>query len=261
MNYYNEIKKNLIKCEGKYEISLDDIEKFRCKIVQSIKERIDCYSNYRNDVVREKLEDFVVFHEWISDEDKEMYLKKFLDENPMYGVKNGKIYLKKKIPYEDVAEKRYIIEDEIDRNVISSLFNAASSFEALMALGTTSIFDDVIKIIKAEKGVEETFMTPIKEFKSIKNIGDYFVRSKFVIIASKPSHVINEYYTNMQEFARRYCLDERIGARLLSDKTRASENLFLDNPYIDDELSNIFQSAIFSDSKQYFNSLLVKIRL
>ena len=25
-----------------------------------------------------------------------MYLKKFLDENPMYGVKNGKIYLKKK---------------------------------------------------------------------------------------------------------------------------------------------------------------------
>lgn len=222
---------NLIKCEGKYEISLDDIEKFRLKIIQLVKEKIDYYCNYINDGVREKLEDFVVFNEWISIEDKEKYLKEFLSENPIYGIRDNKMYLKKKIPYEDVAEKRYIIEDEIDRNVISSLFNVASSFEALMALGTTSIFDDVIKIIKAEKGVEETFMTPIKEFKSIKNIADYFVRSKFIIIASKPFYVVNEYYTNMQEFARRYCLDERIGARLLSEKTRANENIYLDNIY------------------------------
>ena len=166
------------------------------------------------------------------------------------------MYLKTNVPYEDVVEKRYMIEDEVDRNVVSALLKEATSFEALMALGTTSIFDDVMKIIKVEKCVEETFLKPMKEFETIKNIGDYFVRSKFLIIASRPFHEVNEYYTNMQEFARRYNLDERIGSRLLCDKTRASENLFLDNPYIDEELSNIFQTAIFSDSKHYYNSLM-----
>ena len=247
---------NLIKCEGKYEISLDDIEKFRCEIVKKIKNKINHYSNHRPDEVREKLEDFVVFHEWISDEEKEECLDRFLKENPLYGVKDNKMFIKKNTPYEDVAENRYKVEDSIERDVISSLFTEASSFEALIALGTTSIFDDVMKIIKTEKAVEETYLTPMKEFDCIKDIGNYFVRSKFVIIATKPFHVINEYYTNMQEFARRYNLDERIGSRLLCDKTRASENLFLDNPYIDEELSNIFQTAIFSDSKHYYNSLM-----
>ena len=259
-DYYNFIYyfafENLIKCEGKYEISLDDIEKFRCQIVKSIKEKIDYYSSHRLEKVREKLEDFVVTHEWISEEDKKSYLEKFLEENPMYEVKDNKMYLKTNVPYEDVVEKRYMIEDEVDRNVVSALLKEATSFEALMALGTTSIFDDVMKIIKVEKCVEETFLKPMKEFETIKNIGDYFVRSKFLIIASRPFHEVNEYYTNMQEFARRYDLDEKIGVRLLSDKTRATENLYLDNPYIDDELSNIFQSAIFGDSKQYCNSLM-----
>ena len=66
-DYYNYIYyfafENLIKCEGKYEISLDDIEKFRCEIVKKIKNKINHYSNHRPDEVREKLEDFVVFHE------------------------------------------------------------------------------------------------------------------------------------------------------------------------------------------------------
>ena len=259
-DYYNYIYyfafENLVKCEDKYEISLDDIEKFRCNIVRAIKEKIDHYSSHRPDAVREKLEDFVVFHEWISEDEQEACLKRFLRENPFYGVKDNKMFLKEQIPYEDIAEKRYMVEDPIERSVISSLFTEASSFESLMALGTTSIFDDVMKIIKAEKCVEETYLEPMEDVQCIKDVGNYFVRSKFIIIASKPSHVINEYYTNMKEFARRYNLDDRIGEQLLSDKTRTTENIYLDNPYIDDELSNIFQSAIFSDSKQYCNSLM-----
>lgn len=259
-DYYNYIYyfafENLIKCEGKYEISLDDIEKFRCNIVRAIKEKINHYSSHRQDAVREKLEDFVVFHEWISEDEKETYLKSFLRENPFYGVKDNKMYLKRKFPYEDIAEKRYMVEDPIERDVISSLFTEASSFESLIALGTTSIFDDVMKIINAEKCVEETYLEPMEDVQCIKAVGNYFVRSKFIIIASKPIHVINEYYTNMKEFARRNSLDEHISEQLLSDKTRATEDLYLDNSYIDDELSNIFQSAIFSDSKQYYNSLM-----
>ena len=41
------------------------------------------------------------------------------------------MYLKRKFPYEDIAEKRYMIEDPIERSVISSLFTEASSFESL----------------------------------------------------------------------------------------------------------------------------------
>ena len=96
-DYYNYIYyfafENLIKCEGKYEISLDDIEKFRCNIVRAIKEKIDHYSSHRPDAVREKLEDFVVFHEWISEDEQEACLKRFLRENPFYGVKDNKMFL------------------------------------------------------------------------------------------------------------------------------------------------------------------------
>ena len=175
-----------------------------------LKEKIDYYSSHRLEKVREKLEDFVVTHEWISEEDKKSYLEKFLEENPMYEVKDNKMYLKTNVPYEDVVEKRYMIEDEVDRNVVSALLKEATSFEALMALGTTSIFDDVMKIIKVEKCVEETFLKPMKEFETIKNIGDYFVRSKFLIIASRTFHWsfcwrVSE-YTQTTAVIKSFCL-------------------------------------------------------
>ena len=86
----------------------------------------------------------------IEELDEEEYLDIFLDKyEKMFGKKDNTIYLKERVPYEDIAEKRYMVEDPIERNVISSLFTEASSFESLMALGTTSIFDDVMKIIKA----------------------------------------------------------------------------------------------------------------
>lgn len=115
---------------------------------------------------------------------------------------NNKIYINSTMPYKDFAEKRNAIEDSIERETVNILYTHACSFEAYEKLGTTSIMNDVKKLINVEKAVEESYKNQDIDSQNIINIGNYYVIAKFILLASKPFHIVNEYYELINKYSR-----------------------------------------------------------
>lgn len=259
--YYNILFfafENLVKCEGKYELDLDKFSDFRKVVVSRVKENYDSLTMKRSDTVKEKLKKFIIENEKMSKEDEARLLDLFLTKyKALFERKNNTIYLKKKVPYEDIAEVRYLEQRVDERDVLLSIYRESISFDAYEALGTTSILNDIKKIIEVEKNVEEAFYGDINnETKNIINIGSMFVKGKLISIIKRGYNIIDEYYSNLVSLASRANNHDWITDKILSDKIRSDDVLFLDNIYIDDEFSNLFQKAIFDDEVLVYKSLI-----
>lgn len=248
---------NLIKCENKYEVDIDTLSDYRKVITKRIKDNLDYWSKRKSDTVKNLLLDFIKINETMTKEKEKETLSLFLTKNhKLFGRKGNIIYLKKKVPYEDIAEVRYLTKNESIRDLLNSIYKEGTSFEAYESLKTLSIVNDVKKIIGVEKVIEETYINPLEETNTLKSVGNFYVRGKFLIIATKPLYVIDEYYKNIKEYSMSDNLDICAVDKLLSEKVKNSEPLYINNPYIYGELSNIFQTAIFSDSELHYKSLI-----
>lgn len=248
---------NLIKCENKYEVDIDTLSDYRKVITKRIKDNLDYWSKRKSDTVKNLLLDFIKINETMTKEKEKETLSLFLTKNhKLFGRKGNIIYLKKEVPYEDIAEVRYLTKNESIRDLLNSIYKEGTSFEAYESLKTLSIVNDVKKIIGVEKVIEETYINPLEETNTLKSVGNFYVRGKFLIIATKPLYVIDEYYKNIKEYSMSDNLDICAVDKLLSEKVKNSEPLYINNPYIYDELSNIFQTAIFSDSELHYKSLI-----
>lgn len=247
---------NLIKCENKYQVDIENLSRFRKEIVRIIEENFDSLTEYRFDIVKDNLKKFIEENQEMTPDEENHLIDLFIDKNKDKFKRVGNtIYLDENIPFEDIAEARYISQKLSIRDTLIVIYQTASSIAAHKALGTTSIINDLKKMINVEKCVEETYLCPMKDTRSITNIGNMFVRGMFVIIASKSYPTISEYYNNLQEFMKLDNCEGKIGEHLLCDKTK-TDDLYLGNPYIDDELSNIFQTAIFGNTSAHYNSLM-----
>ena len=248
---------NLIKCENKYEVDIDTLSDYRKVITKRIKDNLDYWSKRKSGTVKNLLLDFIKINETMTKEKEKETLSLFLTKNhKLFGRKGNIIYLKKEVPYEDIAEVRYLTKNESIRDLLNSIYKEGTSFEAYESLKTLSIVNDVKKIIGVEKVIEETYINPLEETNTLKSVGNFYVRGKFLIIATKPLYVIDEYYKNIKEYSMSDNLDICAVDKLLSEKVKNSEPLYINNPYIYDELSNIFQTAIFSDSELHYKSLI-----
>lgn len=259
--YYNILFfafENLVKCEGKYELDLDKFSDFRKVVVGKVKDNYESLTMKKSDIVKEKLKKFIIENEKMTKNDEVRLLNLFLDKfKEIFARKDNTIYLKKKIPYEDIAEARFLEQRADERDVLLSIYRQSISFDAYEALGTTSILNDIKKIIEVEKNVEEAYYGDINdEAKSIINIGSMFVKGKLIGIVKKGYNIIDEYYSNLNSLASRANNHEWITDKVLSDKIRNDDVLFLDNIYIDDEFSNLFQKAIFDDEVLAYKSLI-----
>ena len=132
--YYNILFfafENLVKCEGKYELDLDKFSDFRKVVVSRVKENYDSLTMKRSDTVKEKLKKFIIENEKMSKEDEERLLDLFLTKyKALFERKDNTIYLKKKLPYEDIAEVRYLEQRADERDVLLSIYRESISFDA-----------------------------------------------------------------------------------------------------------------------------------
>ena len=230
---------NLVKCENRYELDIDNLFEYRREIVKRVKENLDFLTRHRSEAVRKKLERFISVNESMSLEYEKRLLEFFVENNNgLFGKDDQKIFLKKKIPYEDVAEVRFRAQEQTLRDTILAIFREAISFEALEVLGCTSLLEEMRKIVNIEKQVEEAYMGEDNNTNlQIINIGNFFVKGKLLGIVNRGYN--HDWITDI----------------ILSDRIREDSTLFLDNMYIDDEFSNLYQKAIFDKEPLVFKSL------
>lgn len=248
---------NNIKCNNNYCFDLTTLHNYRKEIVELIKNDLDKVLKNKPKEVKDRLNDFIKSNLSLTKEEELNQLKNIQSQKSDYFIiYKNKIYINNNMPYEDFVEKRYAIEDQVERDTISIVFKYACKFEAYKKLGTTNIMNDVKKIIDIEKTIEETYNNPEIDTQNIINIGKYYVGSKLFLLTKQPFHVFNEYYETLNEYARRDNYNSRITDIVLSEETRANDKLFLANAYIDDELSSIFQKSIFDEDRLCYCSLL-----
>lgn len=261
-NYFNYIVffafENLIKCENRYEVSIENLLNYRKEIVKRVKKNIDFLTKHRTREVRENLENFISVNESMNREDEEKILNDFINKNgSLFGKNDKNVFLKKKLPYEDVAEIRFRAQEETLRNTILAIFKEAITFESLEALECTSLLEETKKIIDVEKQIEEAYMGDDDDTNfQIINIGNFFVRGKLLSIVKRGYNIIDTHYSNLLEMSSRNNNHDWITDVILSNRIREESTMFLDNIYIDEEFSNLFQKAIFDNEPLTFKALI-----
>ena len=240
----------MIKCENKRKININNFYNYRVKIVELIKNNYNSIIKDLDDDSINRLNSFIEINENMSLDDEIKKIKLFINNNDEYRLEDDYIILDDDISYDDVIEVKYS-----DSSVISSIiYRFASSFDAYEVLGTMSIVNDVTKMINAEKYIEEAFMNNDKDLDLVTDIGNYYINSKFATLAVKPFYVIDEYYSTLNNLTKNN--SNNLMEKIISKNTRLSNEYFLNNSFIEGELTNIYQTAIFDSNKHYGNSLL-----
>ena len=249
--------KNILTYEDKRELSIEELHNYRITIWKKETDGKLLVSNQTT--YQQKLSELLKLNLNMSDLEEQKMFTTFLKNNhDIFTYSKGIISIRSEIPIDKVRDLKFGSDDNTtkdDIKISGELISNGDCLECLRVLNITKIPDEVQKIIRIEKAVEDSYQNynNMNAQNQIR-VGNYLIAAQISRISKMESDKIGKY---TRVFRHMQSMPDAIGDAfcLLSDYIQENDEFYKGNDYIDYELRNKFQRAIFDTNVLAYTQL------
>ncbi len=246
----------LLEYEDKRFLTFEQLHEYRLSLLNQLEKKYVFLSSSHSKETINLLNRYFLVNEEMSLEEEKSRFKKFLEVHNKYFTKSKDgISLNDTVGYGKFTLYRCEVQEKIDNSVGAIISGCSDSFESCKILGIKTIIQDAKKLIDLEDNLEKAYINHFDETFPVElNVLNYFVKYKLLVLAISKYQTINGYHMTMLKYRDLFGTDYEND--LVSTELIENDNFFVENMFINEELNNVHQSAIFSKGTLIYKKIL-----
>lgn len=260
-NYFGFIMylafQTILNYEDKPKLTIEELHNYRITIWK--KETDGKLSVHNQTTYQQRLAELLKLNLNMSNIEEQNMFTIFLKNNSdIFTYSKGIISIKQGISLDKVRNLKFESDDNTtkdDIKISGELISNSDCLECLKILNITKIPDEVKKIVRVEKAVEDSYQNyqDLNAQNQIR-IGNYLIAAQISRISKMEKDKIDK-YTKVIRHMQSIPDAKGDAFYLLSDYIQENDEFYKANDYIDYELRNKFQRAIFDTNVLAYNQL------
>lgn len=266
-NYFEFIMylafQTILNYEGKQELTIEELHNYRITLWKKETDGKLSVSNQTS--YQQRLAELLKLNLDMNNLEEQNMFAAFIQNNSdVFTYSKGIISIKPEISIDKVRDLKFAIDHnntQDDIKISGELISNCDCLECLRVLNITKITDEIEKIVRIEKAVEDAY----QNFQDLNaqnqiRIGNYLIAAQISRISKMKPDKIQQY---TRVFRHMQSMPDAIGDKfyLLSDYIQNNDEFYKGNDYIDEELRNKFQRAIFDTNVLAYKQLLEYLEL
>ena len=247
----------ILNYEDKKELTIEELHNYRINIWK--KETDGKLLVPNQTTYQQRLEELLKLNLNMSDLEEQNMFATFLQDNKdIFTYSKGIISIKQGISLDKVKDLKFESDENTtkdDIKIAGELISNCDCLECLKVLNITKIPEEVQKIVRIEKTIEDAYQNyhDLNAQNQIR-VGNYLIAAQISRISKMESKKIGRY---TKVFRHMQSMPDAKGDAfyLLSDYIQENDEFYQGNDYIDYELRNKFQRAIFDTNVLAYTQL------
>lgn len=248
----------ILSYEDKRTLTIEQLHNYRVKFCELCQDKSDWFEQFGEEV-QSRFNDFLRINMNMPKQEENDKFAHFLKEQKnIFSYQFGIISLDENISLQELEDRRFELEcytrDKTDKVICGSIQGLRDNLECLKILGANKIIEYISKIIKVEKIIEDSyhsFENPDSQ-NSIR-IGNIFIASKLKPIFNTTEEKMRCFTRIMIKFDDPSSFGEEFW--LLSEHLENNDEFYQRNTYINNDLCNKFQRAIFDTGTLMYDQI------